>query len=850
LPQIYDRQTGQPIAPSPEDAHAGLVSGQYALDADGGPVTLIGASGKTYEADPNKVANALATNKYRLQTPDEELKSRVAKQEAAKGVAGSVTEAAKSFANQALLGIPGAIAEANETPEQKAEREAREAYHATGRTIAGIGGFGLSTLLGGELFKGVGLAGEAAEHVIAPAEAIGEASLGTRLAAKAANYATQGALMSSPQALIDAAAGDPKKAAETLLWGIGAGGVLGAGGELLSSAASGVGEALVNRIKDPKTQEWLDNWANERTLKAFGAERSQLNKLSKERMAELANFAHDEGLLKVGSSRQEIGDLVEKAKDKWGGELGNTVESLDGLLHRGEGAAVGPKPPPEIINAAIKPGQLGDAIRAALDGPEMQMPMNADQARALDQVAKSADALESKLVNGERVIPFKDAQDFVSALRKKWVGAVNRSLNEGGVKGLETVTALDQMKASAYQVARDFVHGAADNVAKASGEPKLVGAMVAAKQNYAKLAQLENFAATLDRVGAGNKFVGLTDTIHMGNGPLSSATQALGAAIGSLAGPGGAIVGSQIGKVPGIALDFMAKKWMEDKGLVAISAIAKRAAKEGPEVFSAVMASEGAKRLEATMGAVQDTIRNMAVRGIVNTNPSNASDHMRHLLGGSVQGLDADQSYGKLSQRLTNLANNPTALAAATSNAAAPFGAGSPQLGAAYQAQIMQAIQYLHAALPKPPAPAAPFEPDDWAPSAQDKLAFHDKAEIVNNPMRAMIHMERGTLSDAHLDALQQVYPSVLGEMRNSILAFSAKHPDVKLPLSERRSVGKILGTPLDAISQNLPALQATWSHAPTQQPPGMKAPKGKIKNMPSAASAFTGSQGPAPVGT
>lgn len=856
MPQLFDRETSQPITPpSLEDAHAGLVSGKYALDADAGPVTLRGANGKTYKADPNKVAEALATKKFSLLSPEDELKHQVAQEESAKGVVGSLEEAGKSAANQLFLGIPGAIADESMSPEQAAKREAVEQYHSAARTIGGVAGFGASALFGGEIFKGAELAGQAIEHGIIPAAEVADAALHTRMAAKAANYATQGVLMSSPQSLIQAAAGDPKKAAETLLWGIGAGAVLGGGGELLSSGAGAatdaIGEKLSTTLKDPKVASWLDNWANERTLKAFGAERSQLNKLSKERMADLANFAHDEGLLRVGDSRQGIGDLVEKAKGKWGGEIGSTIDSLDGLLKRGEGAAIGPKPPPEIMDAALKPGQLGDSIRQALDGPELRMPMNADQAKALELVAASADALPSQEINGQRVVSFEAAQKFVSDLRKKWVGSVSKSMNDGGVKGLETVTALDAMKANAYQVARDAVHTAADKVAVASGEPKIVGALAKAKQNYSKLAELEKFASTLDRVQAGNRMVGLTDMIHMGQGPMSAATQGLGAALGSLAGPGGAIVGQQLGRVPGMALDFMAKKWMEDKGLVAISALAKKAAREGPEVFSAVMASEGAKRLEATMTGVRDAIKQMAVRGISDTTPGGGSDHMRHLLG-STQGLTGDQAYTKLGSRLTALAANPEALTAATAGASAPFAAGSPQLGAAYQQQLTQAIQYLHAALPKNSTPAAPFEPDDWTPSATDKLAFHDKAEIVANPMRAMVHMQRGTLSDAHIDALQNVYPSILSTMQQEILGFSAKHPDVKLPLAERRSVAKILGSPLDTISQSLVPLQATYQTGGAgqpAQPPGMKAPKGKLKNMPSAASAFTGSQGPASTG-
>jgi curved DNA-binding protein CbpA len=65
-PVIYDRRTEQPVSVSPDEAQAGLVSGQYALNANGPKVRLIGRNGKAYKAPPDNVAGALATGSYRL----------------------------------------------------------------------------------------------------------------------------------------------------------------------------------------------------------------------------------------------------------------------------------------------------------------------------------------------------------------------------------------------------------------------------------------------------------------------------------------------------------------------------------------------------------------------------------------------------------------------------------------------------------------------------------------------------------------------------------------------------------------------------------------------------------------
>lgn len=851
MPQLYDAKTGQPVTPpSPEEAHAGILSGQYGVDADAGPVTVKGPDGQIYTGPASGLADAIKSG-YRLLTPDEELKDQVAQQESAKGLTGSLEAAGSSALNQLAFGIPGALQEATETPVEKARREAVEEYHSTARGIGGVAGGVGSLLVGGQIFKGAELAGQAIEHGIVPAAAVADASLGARVAAKAANYATQGALLSSPQAFIQGIIGDdPKKAAETLLWGTGAGLGLGAVSELAGSAASAVGDAVVSKLQDPKTAEWLDDWANKRFVKIVGASRADTDKMGRDGVRQYADYLYENGLIKPGQSRQEIGDGIEAAQKKWGKDIGDTIDSLDSILHRGEGAAIGPKPPPEIVEAALKPGQLGDAIRTAFESPELHMDMNRDQAAAVESVAKSADQIPAITVNGQRVVSFEAAQKFTSDLRQKYVASIKRAMSEGGIKGPEAVTALDRVKSAAYESVRNTLHQAADNVAQASNSPQLIGRMAVAKANYQKLATLETFARKLQSIQAGNRMIGLTDFQHMGRGPASAATSMLGAAMGSAFGPGGAVVGMQAGRFAGVPLDLMIKKWGEDKGLVIISALAKKAAKEGPDALSAVLVSEGRKRLTATMHGVGDTIRQMAIRGTVAT-PMAGSDHMTHLLG-STQGLSPEAQDDRLASRLASLAANPQAMVAATSAASAPIAAGSPQLGAAYQEQLRTALQYLHDAVPKPAAPPPPFAPDDWTPTAADKLAFHDKAEIVNNPMRALVHMQRGTLSDAHLDALQAVYPRVLGQIRSEILATAAKNPDLKLPAPERRSAAKLLGMPLDTMSQHLAALQSVYAApAPQPQPKTPRAPRGaaKIKNMPSAASAFTGSQGPSPTG-
>jgi hypothetical protein len=852
MPQLFDPKTGQPVQVSPEEAHAGLVAGTLGLDADAGPVSLLGKDGKSYSFEPQKVSTALATGAYRLPDAHEELAHQVAQEERAKGLGGSIVEGLKSAGNQALFGLPGALQEATETPEEREKREAVENYHHVARLLGGAVGVGASLLTGGELFKGAELAGQAVERGVLPAEELAQASLAHRLAGTAANYATQGAALASPQALIQGVVGgDWKKAAETLGWGIGTGAVLGGAGSLASeagSAATGkLGELLGAGAEGGEGPSQLDRLWQNTTAKNFGAQKSQIAKLGKGRVAEVTDFAHEVGLTKPDMSRADLGKAVELAHDKYGARIGEVIDSLDGIIAKGTENE-------DMVQHAIRPGELGDAIKTALDSPELRMPMNADQANALDMVVDSANKMQSTWVNGREVIPFETAQKFVSRLRKKWVGSISRDVNEGGIRGMDVVTPLDQMKSAAYQSARDAVNAAADRVATASNKPELIGALFKAKGDFSKVAELEKWTRNLEAQETGNRKVSLTDFLHMGSGIASGITTTAGAALGgALAGPAGAVMGASAGKLLGIPLDYFAKHWVQDRGMVVLSHIARAAAKEGPAVFASVLAADGKARLEASMQGVRDTVKQLAIRGASET-ADISNDHMKHLLGDTT-GLSHEQQFGKLSGQLEQLASNPAAMAAATAHVSAPFAAASPELGAAYQAQMMQTLGYLYQALPKNQQPALPFAPTDFKPGHAAMQDFRDKAEIVANPMAAMKHLKDGTLSDAHIEALSTVWGgAVYPMMKAEVLKFAAEHPDVRMPYPERRLIAKFLGAPTDGISQHVMALQAGYT--PAQPPPspasaaqGKPMGKGKLDKMPSHSSAFSATQAAAPQG-
>lgn len=118
--------------------------------------------------------------------------------------------------------------------------EQLQALQAANPVASGIGataGFAGSMLYGGGAFKGAQLAGRAAETAVMGARGAEAIGLGSRIARAAVRTGVESAALSAPRALSEAVMGDPDEAAETLLWSLGTGAVLGAGGAVIKAGA-------------------------------------------------------------------------------------------------------------------------------------------------------------------------------------------------------------------------------------------------------------------------------------------------------------------------------------------------------------------------------------------------------------------------------------------------------------------------------------------------------------------------------------------------------------------------------------------------------------------------------------
>ncbi len=150
----------------------------------------------------------------------------------------------------------------------------------------------------------------------------------------------------------------------------------------------------------------------------------------------------------------------------------------------------------------------------------------------------------------------------------------------------------------------------------------------------------------------------------------------------------------------------------------------------------------------------------------------------------------------------------------------------APNLSGPMQATAMKGMQYLHSKLP---GPATEFMgSDEYEPSKSQKSDWLKQHEAVNDPIGALEHVKNGTLTQAHMEALNAVHPELLQNMREQV----AENMDTKsmknLPYSTKIALSKFLGQPQDQslVPGVVTADQATFAQQAPGQSAGSPAPK------------------------
>ena len=696
----------------------------------------------------------------------------------------SIKEGIARFGNEATFGIPQYIYE-KEHPEEAARWapavERYEEKHPVETGAEKAAGFVAPLLI-----PGVGEAGDlaragvegpkAAEGLMNVAriadageiagqgvKAAAETTLSRKIAGSAAKYATEGAIYSAPQAMVQAAYGDPEQAAETMLWGAGINGMLGGVGRL---AGEGLG-SLAGEGREFLSSKLLDKQANGITYlddisrNILNITDKEAKKLGPTQLTKIVQTADKEGWLSASPSKR--GAAIKATLEDSGSKIG---EHLDNLEER-------------------------------LASSDVKVPTPMDVAQEFNQQVQ---------------LKFPELFTDLHKSTLKVAADIETAMTEGGSD--PSIRKLQELREIVGKKTKDFMKDSpsaeitrlADSVIKKNIE---IGAQMLyhdgeAPERFADyLNQKQRSWAALQLIKKDNAFKGTGQLPFGGLNKLGLTDIFL--AVHSLP-----LAAGRVGW-----RSFL----RNDGGLLGKSVSYLRKAANDPAgqtIIGGLMAKEGTQALQAHLDRIPSILdKSQLISGTIA-----ALNPFQHAMGEAGTGLSKEQQYNKLTASITQSAANQDLAAQKAGQIASSFTASNLQLGSLVATKNLAALNYLQSQIPKAPAPKPFGGKSDWKPSEKEKADFLRKVSIVNDPMSVWHSYQKGTLTPLDRDTLKAVYPAIYKEMVNKILQ-AAYDPNVKVPHAQRIQLSMFTGVPLDSSLQNLSAIQqAVAPGVPPQQPP------------------------------
>lgn len=758
---LYNKQTRLPEELDGEAYQEALKSGTHAFKA-GERVNFFDPSGTPVNLASESVPDAIAAG-YKPLSPTDEVVQRYVDEN--KGLKGTLKVAIGQAVDEAAMGIPETIYDRTADPLEVAKKEALKKDHNLANTLGGIAGFGGSLLYGGPLFKGAAKAGELTTKALGEVLATKIAStageeVGKRtikrvafdiakdLTAKGAGGAVEGAVLSAPRAVTEAALGDPDDAAETLMSGLEFGGILGGAGsltkKLTGAIANKVRQSALNETGLEATSTWGDIFkgkANQKAVEALNPTLAQIKKIKNTKdIDQLGQFLREEGIVTPLAKQQDMYDRLVQKTDEIGQAQGDLIKSFDDrIMNEGlTDALIDPKDLAEKIRTQVK-DKFGDkfAYKAPLASFEKQ----------LDDMATSPSLWTIGEANAQK--------SALGKVIKTWGldKSAEKTLSEDIYKGINS-----EVK---NKIKTHFGQDALDQLETLN-------------KKYGYLEEAEKIASNSAARDAKNNDFGLTSWMAAGGGALAGGP--IGAAVGLLGREGTRRYGNQI----------MSAVYDKAAGLL----FAEQAMKKVAEKMDTI--PEILKRMNETKAGPLKTIGTDAL--LRSRAPdADINENKQHSVEERTKALD------EINKQASKWVSNPEALTDHIASLTTPLSnGGAPQIGAALSSKMINGLSYLNTQIPKPVKPPSPFVKEvKFRPSDHAMAAFEQKLSVVRDPFQVLHELEHGTLTKNHMDALQAVYPGIARMIKERITKAAYKNPK-PMDYSKRLKLSLILGTSLD----------------------------------------------------
>ena len=174
------------------------------------------------------------------------------------------------------------------------------------------------------------------------------------------------------------------------------------------------------------------------------------------------------------------------------------------------------------------------------------------------------------------------------------------------------------------------------------------------------------------------------------------------------------------------------------------------------------------------------------------------------------------EKYQKTVERLKNLTDVPDAMLDQIDAATKDTFEYAPKITQGLQLAAVRATSFLASKVPQPPDKGILDQP--YQPSQAQIITFMRYADAVENPLVALKQLEANAVNSETLETLKTVYPSLYGDMKQSIigsLADKMAEGKVDLPYQRRAVLSRFLEMPLDSsfrpeiVARNQEALAA-----------------------------------------
>ena len=801
--EIFDAKSGTQLYLEPEDAAAALQDGRAAA-LGGQQVNVVGPDGKVGAVPAEQLQQAMKAG-YRLESQRE---NRAYNYVDRQGAGATVDVAIGKALSEAAFGIPEKIWRATANEEQLARWEAELATHPGAATAGTVAGFAGNMAAGGfGVFGAAEKAGAAAQKAVGGAGFLGGM----------ARMGAEGAVIAAPEAITEAALGDPAAAAEHLAWGLGSGVGLGAAvgaakpalralGKLAEGAAENLGVRLhaENPLKD-----LADHQAFRSTMYGTDKNAYKLADQLPDGSRGLGRWVLDNGLLRnPGEKFEDYAVRVGEHKAQLGQEIGAKYKELDAL-----GAKVTPA------------SKLADKFTSDIIDPLKRQPMRQSEVGQLESLRddflaasrlRQLDNLGAGPEELQRMIEFK-------ANPEKW-GAANQELKDFVEKKIASHTEDAPMRLyDLWEMRKDIdsriwrekqsakfgnltpletelakFRGHVDNAIR-EGSEGVLGEGRSFTKEIDKLNKDYRHVSTLDEIAARSKQseesrrnLSLSDTLF-----------------GTSAGAGMLAAGHFLsGGVVGIGT-ALAHHYIRENGNVLVA----RYANQLGTYFAHQAVLQGEREAEQIPSLLSRFAS--GAKDVLPKPEIAALDGFRMLLG-PLAGKDEERNSRMATEKLANLATDPHRIAQIEA-IVQHIGQGAPTVANAYAQHEAAKLQYLVQS-----APPLPVQQPFSQPAKLTKQQIRDfkaKLEVAINPGALLTHLQNGTLTPTHVEAARAVHPNVYKQMADETKRWGLSAKAAKIPYQKVRKIELLIGEPVSVPSQMLADLQAV-SVAPTPAPP------------------------------